>query len=319
MNFFLKVRDYLFFHSAAAGLLDHLSDEKFVAAEYRRFMGEKINLEKPKKFSEKLCYLKIHDHNPLYTTLVDKYAVKRFLSERFGEEYIIPLLGVYDRFDDIDTEALPEQFVIKTTHDSGGVIICRDKSAFDFAAAKEKIEKRLKLNYYRMHREWQYKNIRPRIIVEKYIHDDDGSEPNDIKFYLFNGSVSFIEYDLNRKAGSRKYNINLYNKQWELLPFEDPDYPCLPDVRIEKPALLDEMIGYSKKLVRCAGDPDFLRVDLYTHNGGFLFGEMTFYDDAGYGRFDPPEYDMILGQELTIDTDRQAAAVPSDEMFCTRV
>ena len=170
-----------------------------------------------------------------------------------------------------------------------------------------------------MHREWQYKNIRPRIIVEKYIHDDDGSEPNDIKFYLFNGSVSFIEYDLSRKAGSRKYNINLYNEQWELLPFEDPDYPCLPDVRIEKPALLDEMIGYSKKLVRCAGDPDFLRVDLYTHNGGFLFGEMTFYDDAGYGRFDPPEYDMILGQELTIDTDRQAAAVPSDEMFCTRV
>ena len=319
MNFFLKVRDYLFFHSAAAGLLDHLSDEKFVAAEYRRFMGEKINLEKPKKFSEKLCYLKIHDHNPLYTTLVDKYAVKRFLSERFGEEYIIPLLGVYDRFDDIDTEALPEQFVIKTTHDSGGVIICRDKSAFDFAAAKEKIEKRLKLNYYRMHREWQYKNIRPRIIVEKYIHDDDGSEPNDIKFYLFNGSVSFIEYDLNRKAGSRKYNINLYNEQWELLPFEDPDYPCLPDVRIEKPALLDEMIGYSKKLVRCAGDPDFLRVDLNTHSGGFMFGEMTFYEDAGYGRFDPPEYDMILGQELTIDTDRQAAAVPSDEMFCTRV
>ena len=121
----------------------------------------------------------------------------------------------------------------------------------------------------------------------------------------FNGSVSFIEYDLNRKAGSRKYNINLYNEQWELLPFEDPDYPCLPDVRIEKPALLDEMIGYSKKLVRCAGDPDFLRVDLYTHNGGFLFGEMTFYDDAGYGRFDPTEYDSILGQELMIDTDRQ--------------
>lgn len=319
MNFFLKVRDYLFFHSAAAGLLDHLSDEKFVTMEYRRFMGEKINLKKPKKFSEKLCWLKLHDHNPLYATLVDKCTVKQFLSERFGEEYIIPLLGVYDRFDDIDTEALPDQFVIKTTHDSGGVVICRDKSAFDFAAAKEKIEKRLKLNYYRMHREWQYKNIRPRIIVEKYIHDDDGSEPNDIKFYMFNGSVSFIEYDLNRKAGSRKYNINLYNEQWELLPFEDPDYPCLPDVHIEKPALLDEMIGYSKKLVRCAGDPDFLRVDLYTHNGGFLFGEMTFYDDAGYGRFDPPEYDMILGQELTIDTDRQAAAVPADEMFCTRV
>ena len=304
MNFFIKVRDYLFFHSAAAGLLDHVSDEKFVSIEYRRFMGEKINLKNPVKLSEKLCWLKIHDHNPLYTTLVDKYAVKQFLSEQFGDEHVIPLLGVYEHFDDIDISTLPEQFVIKTNHDSGGVMICKDKAEFDAAAAKEKIEKRLKLNYYRMHREWQYKNIKPCIIVEKYIHDKNGNEPNDIKFYMFNGKVGFIEYDLNRKAGRRKYNINLYNEQWELLPFEDPDYPSMPDVHVDKPAALEEMIDYSKKLVKVAGNPDFLRVDLYVHNDTFLFGEMTFYDDAGYGRFDPPEYDALLGQELIIDTDR---------------
>ena len=305
MNFFHKVRDYLFFHSAAAGLLDHVSDEKFVAAEYRRFMGEELDLENPKKFSEKLCWLKIHDHDPLYTTLADKYAVKQFLTERFGEEHIIPLLGVYDRFDDIDFAALPEQFVIKTNHDSGCVVICSDKSRFDAAAAKEKIEKRLKLNYYRLHREWQYKNIKPRIIVEKYIQDENGGRLNDVKFYMFNGRVGFIEYDLNRTSDSHSYNIKLYSEQWELLPFGDPDYPSLPDVHVEKPAQLEEMIEYSKKLVHAAGDPDFLRVDLYTHNGGFLFGELTFYDAAGYGRFDPPEYDSILGQELIIDTDRQ--------------
>ncbi len=305
MNFFLKVRDYLFFHSAAAGLLDNLSDESFVAMEYRRFMREKINLEKPKKFSEKLCWLKIHDHNSLYTTLVDKYAVKQFMAERFGNEHIIPLLGVYDCFDDIDISALPEQFVIKTTHDSGGVIICKDKSAFDFASAKEKIEKRLKFNYYRLHREWQYKNIRPRIIVEKYIRNENGSEPNDIKFYMFNGEVGFIGYYLNRKTVSRNANVNLYNEQWELLPFEDPDFPSKSDVHVAKPALLDEMTAYSKKLVKAAGDPGFLRVDMYTYDGGFMLGEITFYDAAGYVRFDPPEYNMILGQKLIIDTDRQ--------------
>ena len=319
MNFFLKVRDYLFFHSATAGLLDHLSDEKYVAIEYRRFMGENINLEKPTKFSEKLCWLKIHDHDPLYTTFVDKYAVKQFLSEAFGDEHVIPLLGVYEHFDDIDTEALPEQFVIKTTHDSGGVIICRDKSAFDFAAAKKKIGKRLKINYYRMHREWQYKNIKPRIIVEKYIQDENGGRLNDVKLYMFNGRVGLIEYNLNRRNDSRKYNINLYNEQWELLPVVDPDRPSLPDAHIEKPAQLEEMIEYSKKLVKAAGDPDFLRVDLYTHNNGFLFGEMTFYDDAGYSRFDPPEYDALLGRELIIDTDRRAADVFDDEKDCARV
>ena len=305
MNFFRKVRDYLFFHSAAAGLLDCISDEKYVAVEYRMFMGNSINLKKPVKFSEKLCWLKIHDHNPLYTTLADKCAVKQFRAERFGEEHIIRTLGIFERFDDIDISALPDQFVIKVNHDSGGIVICKDKSKFNAEAGKKKIEKRLNINYYRLHREWQYKDIQPRIIVEEYIQNEDGSELNDLKFYMFNGKVKFIEYDLNRRADSHeKYNINLYNTQWELLPFEDPAYPKLADANVARPALLDQMIAYSEQVVKAAGNPDFLRVDLYIHKSKVLFGEITFYDAAGYGKFNPPEYDIILGQELVIDTDR---------------
>ena len=305
MLYFNKVRNYLFFHAATAGLLDFIDDKKYVAMEYRIFMGKKINLEKPEKLSEKICWLKIHDHNPLYTTLVDKYAVKKFLADRFGEEHIIPTLGVYEHFDDIDIDALPNQFVIKATHDSGGLVICKDKSDFDVSGAKNKIESCLKVNYYRFHREWQYKNVPPRIIVEKYIQNENGSEINDIKLFMYNGKVEYIEYDLNRRADSHNdYNINFYNAQWELLPFEAPEYSKSSDTLVERPVLLEQIISYAEQIVREAGNPDFLRVDFYIHKDNILFGEITFHDEAGYFKFNPPEYDLILGRNLVIDTDR---------------
>lgn len=305
MFFLTKVRNYLFFHAATAGLLDFISDEKYVAIEYPMFMGKKINLKKPETFTEKLCWLKVHDHNPLYTTLVDKNAVKQFVADRIGEEHIIPTLGVYEHFDDIDIDALPNQFVIKATHDSGGLVICKDKSTFDFQAAKNKIEKCLKIDYYRFHREWQYKNVPPRIIVEKYIQSENDEEINDIKLYMFNGKVEFIGYSLNKSAGSHSnYNINFYNKQWELLSFYQPDYPNSPDTYVDRPALLDQVISYAEQIVRESGNPDFLRVDFYIHKGNVLFGEITLYGDAGYCQFNPPEYDLILGRKLVIDTDR---------------
>ena len=161
------------------GFFDFLGDKAYIKLKYYLRMGKRLNLSNPETYNEKLQWLKLHDRNPLYTTLVDKYAVKEYIKNTIGEEYLIPTLGVWDKYEDIDFDKLPNQFVLKTTHDSGTYIICRDKQHFDKESAKELLVKRLKRNYYKEHREWPYKNVKPRIIAEKYMVDESGTELKD--------------------------------------------------------------------------------------------------------------------------------------------
>ena len=257
-------------------------------------MGYKLNLDTPQTFNEKLQWLKLYDRNPDYTKMVDKYEVRKYIKEKIGEEYLIPLIDVYDKFDDIDFDKLPNQFVIKCTHDSGGLVICKDKNNLHVKAAKKKINKFMKRNYYKVHREWPYKNVKPRIIIEKYMEDTKAKELVDYKFMCFDGEpkLSF--------TCSERYNnglkVTFFDLDWNKLPFER-HYPS-SNKKIIKPINYDLMLKFSKIL---SDDIPFVRVDWYEINGKLYFGELTFYPGSGYEEFTPSKYDKIIGDFIKLD------------------
>ncbi|MCR2045596.1 glycosyl transferase [Anaerosalibacter massiliensis] len=278
---------------ASRGLLNWLSDETVLKMQFKTKMGEKLNLENPKTFNEKLQWLKLYDRNPVYTELVDKYEVRKYISETIGDEYLIPLIGIWNKFEKIDFSKLPNQFVLKCTHDSGGLIICTDKSKLDIEAARKKINRCLKRNHYHAGREWPYKNVKPRIICEKYMVDESGGEIEDYKFMCFNGKVKCIFVCLNRNS-SERLNIDIYDTNWNLMPFERPN-SSNSRTMIPKPKNFDKMIEFAEKL---SEDKPFVRVDFYEINGQLYFGEITFYPSAGFEKFKPESYDYLLGNWL---------------------
>ena len=278
-----------------------LPDKYHVKLYYKFSMGKKLNLKNPQSFTEKLQWLKLYDHNPLYTTLVDKYAVKPWVAERIGEKYIIPTIGVWNSFDEIDFEKLPNQFVLKTTHGGGsiGVVICRDKRIFNKDMAKEKLEKSMRISAYETVREWPYKIVPRRIIAEKYLEPD--SETNDLpdyKFFCFNGVPRYCQVISGRNT---KKSIDFFDKEWNHQPFREPSKYPNADIEPAKPKCLKEMWQLATKL---AEGKAFSRIDFYEVQGMVLFGEITFFPTSGLGVFDPEEYDVILGQmiHLPIDT-----------------
>lgn len=287
-NFFADKR-LRFSYLTAMGLTQWMSDEQFLKKEYFLQMGKKLNLNDPKTFNEKLQWLKIHNRKPEYTTMVDKYAAKQYVADRIGERYIIPTLGVWEHFDDIDFDNLPNQFVLKCTHDSGGIVICRDKSKLDKKAAKKKLEYYLRRKYYYIHREWPYKNVKPRIIAEKYMTNGNGEDLNDYKLMCFNGKVKTTFVCSNRfsKDGLK---VTFYDTEWRRMPFER-HYPA-SKTEIDKPQTYEEMITLAEKLA--FGIP-FVRVDFYEINGNIYFGELTFFPGSGYEEFTPEEWDKTLG------------------------
>src|SRR5699024_8410056 len=169
------------------GLLNWLPDKIYLKICFRAKMRRKIDFSNVRTYNEKLQWLKINDRNPIYTKMVDKYEVREYIANHIGEEYLIPLIGVYDSFEEINFNELPNQFVLKCTHDSGGLVICKDKSKLDIEAARKKINDSLKRNYYYLFREWPYKNVKPRVICEKYMVDEFEKELKDYKFFCFNG------------------------------------------------------------------------------------------------------------------------------------
>lgn len=184
----------LFIHKIISFLGRNLSDEEYLKRMYKFRVGRELNLTNPKTFNEKIQWLKLNDHRPEYTVMADKYAVKKFVSDRIGSEYVIPLIGVWDNPDDIDFSLLPEQFVMKCTHDSGlSLSICRDKSRFDFIGAKRKAKKVMKYNYFAYTREWAYKNIKPRVIIEEYMQDGDSLSLPVYKFFTFGGEPKIVQ------------------------------------------------------------------------------------------------------------------------------
>lgn len=254
---------------------DWMPDKWYIETMWRMCMGYNINLKAPKTFNEKLQWLKLYDHNPLYTTLVDKYAVKQWVAEKIGIQYVVPTLAVYDSAEDIDIAKLPNQFVLKCTHDSGSVIICKDKSKFNLNEAKIKLSQAMNVNYYKIAREWPYKNVPHRIIAEPFLGKQ--KSPNDYKFFCFNGKVKYFKVDFNRFSN---HFANYYNRSGELQHFGESAIPTSESIKLTIPKkFLDEMISRAEVLSR---DAKFMRVDFYSENENVWFGECTLYPAAGF-------------------------------------
>lgn len=270
------------------------SDERYLRLLYRTRIGRPLDLENPSTFNEKLQWLKIHDRNPLYTKLVDKYEVKEWVADRIGAEHVVPTLGVWDKFDDIDFSQLPDKFVLKCTHDSGGLAICRDRATFDMEAAKKKIERSLSKNFYWSGREWPYKDVRPRIIAEEYL-DSAGPQGDltDYKVMCFGGRAR-CEFTCTGRAGD-DLRVDFFDENWNHMPFTR--HYANADVPPEAPSRLRDMVAMAERLAE--GMP-FVRADFYEVAGELYFGELTFYPGSGMEEFDPEEWDETLGSWLEL-------------------
>ena len=283
-----------------AAILENLNflfpDKVYLQLLFRCKMGYKLNLTNPHTFNEKLQWLKLYNRNPLYTTLVDKYAVKKWVADKIGEEYIIPTLGVWNNANEIDFENLPNQFVLKTTNGGGGdVVICKDKSVFDSVKVIKYLNRGLKKNIYCRLREWPYKNVIPRIIAEQFI--TDGKESLiDYKVLCFNGEPKLIEVHEGR---FKAHTQDFYDAEWNHLPIIQGT--PLSGRFVDKPSCLEEMLSLSRRLAK---DMPHVRVDWYFASKKLLFGEMTFFDASGFDVFEPREYEELMGSWITLPQKR---------------
>lgn len=284
---------------AQHGKYKNMSDEEFLKMQFKNVFGYELDLDDPKTYSEKLQWLKLYDRNPLYTKLVDKYEVKRIVAEKIGEQYIIPTLGVWDSFEEIDFDKLPNQFVLKCTHDSGGLVICTDKAGLDKNKARKKIEKCLRNDYYMQNREWPYKNVPRRIIAEKYMVDESGVELKDYKFFCFDGSAKAMFIATDRIDPNTETKFDFYDMSFNHLPFTN-GHPN-SDKTIAKPKSFDKMIELAEKL--SVGMPQS-RIDFYDINGQVYFGEITFFHWSGFKKFEPNEWDRTFGDWIKLPSKR---------------
>lgn len=284
----------LFMTFGHRGWFNWMNDELYLKIAYRISTGKKLNLDNPLTFNEKLQWLKLYDRNPFYTTLVDKCDVKKYVSKIIGEEYIIETLGVWEKFDDIDFNKLPDQFVLKCTHDSGGLVICNDKSKLDINKARKKITRCLGNNFYNGLREWPYKNVKPRIIAEKYMTDESGYELKDYKFFCFNSVPKFLKVDFNRQTSHR---ANYYDLDWNLMPYYEVDYPNDASHKIDQPRQFEKMVEIVTMLSK---ELAFSRIDLYNVDGQIYFGEITFFPATGMGKIEPEEWNYTIGSWIKL-------------------
>jgi hypothetical protein len=287
-------KDFRFCYFADKGKKGSVPAEEFLKIRYRSEFGKELNLECPETYTEKLQWLKLYDHRPEYTLMVDKFSVKQYVAERIGEEYVIPLLGVWERVEDIDFASLPEKFVLKTTHDSGGLVICKDKKELDIQRAIKKLTYFFNRRYYDYNREWPYKNVKPRIIAEQYMEDSTYRELRDYKFFTF-GGVPKVLYIAQGRGKGEPTVADFFDMDFNHLPFTiDHDTADLPP---EKPQNFELMKKLAAKLSE--GTPQ-LRVDFYEVDGRVYFGEMTFFHCSGLAPFHPKEWDRIFGDWVTL-------------------
>ncbi len=278
-----------------------LSDRIFVKKEYKNALGKSLNLKDPKTLNEKICWLKLYDRTRLHTICADKFTVRGYVKEKIGEDFLIPLLFHTECPSELKCDVLKEfPCIIKTNHDSGGGIVIRHIDDFDKEKVQKHFRKKLNTNYYYHSKEWQYKNIRPYIIVEKLILDLDGKIPRDYKFHCFHGKVEVIEVDFDRYENHKR---NYYNTDWELLPFTwGTPYGNQTKVdnyknKVAPPSKLSEMITIAEKLSLAF---KYVRIDLYCVNKKIYFGEITFHHDSGKGKFEPEEFDLYYGNKLKL-------------------
>lgn len=279
--------------------IHRFSDEFYLKNFYKFKLGKKLDLNNPKTFNEKLQWLKLNDRKDIYNIMVDKYEAKKYVANIIGEEHIIPTLGIYDNFDDIDFDKLPKQFVIKCTHDSGGVVVVNDKSKLDIKKVRKKIDKLLKRNFYFYSREWPYKNIKHRIIIEPYLEDQRYKELRDYKFFCFSGEPKLMFIASNRQGEGDTY-FDFFDMNYNHLDIIN-GHPN-SSIELEKPKNFTKMIEFSRKL---SNNLMHIRVDFYEINGKVYFGELTFYHWSGMVKFEPEKWDEILGNWLVLNDSKK--------------
>lgn len=262
---------------------------------YKKAMGSTLDFRKPITFNEKIQWLKVHRKKKIYTTLVDKYRVRKYIENTIGKEYLIPLLGVYERFEDIDFDKLPDKFVLKTNHDSGSVAICTNKATFDLNYAGKILTESLHRNFYYQSREYPYKKIRPLIIAEAFIGQNN-RPPEDYKILCFNGKPDNIMVCTDRFTGQTKYYF--FDLNWNLLRYNHWGQIAPKDFSLPKPSNLDEMISIATKLSK---DTILSRIDLYDVTGKIYFGEITFFPDSGFDKNYTKEAELILGNKINLE------------------
>ena len=271
-----------------------IPDKIYLKFRFKRVMNKKLDLRNPQTFNEKLQWLKLYDRQKVYTTMVDKYQAKKYVEEIIGEKYIIPTLGVYDKFEDINFDDLPNKFVIKCTHDSGGTIICKNKNELNIKTIGKKINESLKRNFFWEYREWPYKNVKPKIIIEKFMQNENDESLNDYKIFCFNGKPYMILVCSNRVENHK--DTDFFDCNWNKINLSRKNSKNSKQ-KISKPNNLEEMLNLARLLSK---NTIFLRVDLYDINNKVYFGELTFYPSSGFEGFEPDNWDRKLGDMLIL-------------------
>ena len=269
-------------------------DKIYIERCFERRVGYTPDLEFPRTFNEKMQWLKLNDRKKWYTQLVDKCAVKQYVGNLIGEQYIIPTIGIWDEPSQIDFEYLPKQFVLKCNHNSGTVYICKDKNKLNKKEVLKTLKSGMRKNYYLTGREWPYRNVKRKIIAEKFLVDESGTELKDYKIFCFNGKPLYVQVDFGRFT---KHERNIYSTEWRYMGFSSM-YPTNADRVIARPVCLEKMLEIASVLSK---DIPFLRVDLYVIGDKIYFGEITFYHGSGYERFVPEEWDRKLGDLIDIN------------------
>lgn len=274
-----------------------ISDKTFLCEQYEDYMGEKPNLENPQKFTEKLLWMKLYGRNPIYTQMVDKYEVKKYVEEHIGQKYVVPAYGVWHSFDEIDFSQLPDQFILKCNHDSGSYVICKDRKTFDKKNAHKILDAALKKNFFWKFREWVYKNVDRRILAEQYIPTLGQKNSVEYKLMCFDGEVKTITVCSGiPHQVSAPWNFDNYSRDWKRQNwYGNSNKPLGKDFK--RPKEMDEIIALSEKLSK--GIPH-VRIDWYITNGQIYFGEFTFYPWAGYIKFEPKEWNLKVGEWMKL-------------------
>ncbi len=290
---FDKERRFSYLNSI--GFYDSLSDEKYLKKIYKIKVGRELNLDSPCTYTEKLQWLKLHDRKPVYTLMQDKFLVREYISKTIGEEYLIPLLGVWDDPEEINFDDLPDQFVLKCNHDCASVIICRDKSQFDMQAAIKELKNCLKRKYWLLGREWAYKDIQPKVIAEKYMQDGDNITLTDYKFFCCNGKVRMVMLT-SGEAHTKERRQDLYDISFNKLSIKRGNFDN-SQIAFKKPGNFKQMTDFAEEI---AGNIPFIRVDFYSIDGNTYFGEIAFYPSGGFSEFQPTEWEERVGSWIDI-------------------
>lgn len=296
MNLSLYIKNPIYI---LLGFLNHcgflFSDRKFLELRYLLENKERLNLNEPKTFTEKIQWLKLYNRKPEYVMMVDKFEAKKYVASLIGEKYIIPTLGIWDKFEDIDFSKLPDRFILKATHSSHASIVCKDKRTFDIYDARKKFHRFLKTNPYIYCREWAYKNVKPRIIAEQFMANKGEKDLTDYKFFCFNGEPRYCQVIRDR---SENETIDFFDTEWRHQEFTGLNPVAKTGLNpVAKPTDYSRMLKIASRLSE--GMP-FVRIDLYEINGKIYFGEITFYPAAGFGTFTPKEWNRKLGDMIQL-------------------